>query len=115
MGGSNAGQTPEPGYYISTLRVRRELIPVYEGEGDDKTLVAYRCLTFPVDGPADDDRVMADQVEFEDELIRLGLMKPRNPIQWAYAKAWRGLSLDKAFVNRPAGSEPTETLLRVID
>lgn len=107
--------TPQSGYYVTTLRVRRELIPVLEGEGDDKKLVAYRCLTYPVDGPAEGDRVMADQVEFEDELIRLRLMPPRNLAQGLYAKAWRGLSLDKAFVNRPAGSEPTETLLRLIN
>lgn len=106
--------TPQPGYYISSLRVRRELIPVHEGEGDDKKLVAYRCLTYPVDGPADGDKVMADQVEFEDELIRLRLKQPRSLVEGLFAGAWRGLSLDKAFVNRPTGSEPTETLLRVI-
>ena len=103
--------TPKPGYYVSTLRVRRELIPVHE----DDNLVAYRCLTFPVDGPADGDKVMADQVEFEDELIRLGLMPKRNPVTWVYAKAWSGLSLDKLFAHRPTGSEPTETLLRIIN
>jgi hypothetical protein len=107
----NAPPVPETGYYVTTLRVRRELLPVHE-KGE---LVAYRCLTFPVNGPADGDKVMADQVEFDDELIRLRLMAPRGPIQFVYAKAWRGLQLDKAFVNRPAGSEPTEELLRLIN
>ncbi len=108
--------TPELGYYVSTLRVRRELIPVHEGEGDNKKLVAYRCLTYPVDGPADGDKVMADQVEFEDELIRLRLMAPRDPITAIYAWGWRALGVDKWKVgNRPAGSDPTETLLRIIN
>lgn len=106
-----ARPTPKSGYYVTSLRVRRELVPVRE---DDK-LVGYRCLTFPVDGPADDDKVIADQTEFEDELIRLQLMAKRNPVTWAYAKAWSGLSLDKLFFSRPTGSEPTETLLRFIN
>lgn len=109
--GDTEAPTPASGYYVSTLRVRRELLPVHE---EDK-LVAYRCLTYPVDGPADSDKVMADQVEFEDELIRLRLMAPRNPITALYAMGWRGLSLDKLFVRRPSGSEPTETLLRLIN
>lgn len=107
--------TPKPGYYVSTLRVRRELIPVYEGEGDAKKLVAYRCLTFSVAGPKDTDKVMTDQTEFEDELIRLHLMPKRNPATWVFAKAWSGLSVDKLFFKRPVGSEPTETLLRLIN
>jgi hypothetical protein len=102
---------PESGYYVSSLRVRRTLLPVHE----DGALVAYRCLTFPVDGPADGDKVMADQVEFEDELIRLNLKKKRDIVEGIFASAWRGLSLDKAFAHRPAGSEPTETLLRLIN
>ena len=98
-------------YYVSSLRVRRELIPVMEGDH----LVAYRCLTFSVDGPREGvDKVMADQVEFESELIRLRLMKPRGGVQMIFAGAWRGLSLDKLLANRPAGSEPIETLLRIL-
>lgn len=111
MGGSNGELAPQSGYYVSSLRVRRELIPVEK----DGVIIAYRCLTYPVDGPAESDVVMADQVEFEDELIRLHLMSPRNPVTAVYAWAWRGLGVDKWKVsNRPAGSDPTETLLRVI-
>jgi hypothetical protein len=97
-------------YYVSTMRVRRELIPVNEGD----RLIAYRCLTYAVDGPNDGDKIVADQTEFEDELIRLRLMQPRDTLQLIFAGIWRGLNLDPLFKHRPTGSEPTETLLRII-
>ena len=99
------------GYYVSSLRVRRELIPVHE----DDRLVAYRCLTYAADGPNKGDKIVADQVEFDDELIRLKLMKRRDPAQMIFAGIWRALSADKVFFHRPVGSEPSETLLRLIN
>ena len=99
-------------FYVSSLRVRRELIPVHE---DGDRLVAYRCLTYAADGPQEGDKVMADQVEFDDELIRMKLMKPRGAAEMIFAGVWRGLSADKLFFHRPVGSEPTETLLRLIN
>lgn len=99
-------------YYVSSLRVRRELIPVHE---DGDRLVAYRCLTYAADGPKDGDTIVADQTEFEDELIRLKLMKRRDPAQMIFAGIWRALSADKVFFHRPVGSEPSETLLRLIN
>lgn len=100
------------GFYVSSMRVRRELIPVHE---DGDRLVAYRCLTYATDGPNEGDKIVADQTEFEDELIRLRLMKPRDAVQMVFAGVWKGLSLDKVFFHRPTGSEPTETLLRLIN
>jgi hypothetical protein len=97
-------------YYVSSMRVRRELIPVQE----DGVVTAYRCVTHAADGPQDGDKVVADQVEFEDVLIDMKLMAPRDPGRMILAGVWRGLSLDKLLVHRPTGSEPLETLLRVI-
>lgn len=97
-------------YYISSLRVRRELIPVYE----DESITAYRCLTYAADGQNEGDKVLADQVAFEDELIALKLMRPRGGIQMLFAGAWRGLSLDQLLIRRPVGSQPLETLLPII-
>ena len=96
-------------FYVSTLRVRRELIPVI---GDPK---AWRCMTVRADGPEPGDQHVDDQVAFEDILIDMKLMPKRNPIRWAYAKVWRGLHADQLSKKRPLGSEPTEVTLRVID
>lgn len=99
------------GYYVSNMRVRRELIPVYE----DDQRVAYRCLTYRADGPEDGDKIVADQVEFDDVLIGMGLMAPRNIVEGLFAKAWRAAGADKWYIHRPVGPEPSETLLRVIN
>jgi hypothetical protein len=105
--------TPAPEtkcYYVSSMRIRRELIPVQE-EG---VVTAYRCVTYAADGPQDGDKIVADQVEFEDILIGMKLMAPRDAARMVLAGIWRGLSLDKLLTQRPPGSEPLETLLRVL-
>jgi hypothetical protein len=97
-------------FYVCSLRVRRELIPVEE----KSKLVAYRCVTHRADGPVDDtDKVIADQVEFEDVLIGMKLMPPRNGPQLVLAGFWRGLSIDKLTDQRPPEGKSHETLLRI--
>lgn len=100
-------------YYISSLRLRRELIPLPD-------LLAYRCVTWGADGPHDGDVILPDQVAMEDALIELGVYKPRgwlrSPIRTAYAAVWRGLHLDQIMPEqKPRQSPPPETLLYQYD
>ncbi len=97
-------------YYVSRMRVRRELIPVYENDA----ITAYRCVTYAANGPQDGDKVLADQVEFEDVLIDMRLMPARDLARTLLAKGWRALDLDKLVLHRPTDSEPLETLLRIV-
>ena len=99
-------------YYVSAKRVRRELIPFKE----DGKLAGYRCVTHRADnGPVDGvDTVVADQVEFDNVLIGMNLMR-RNPIEDVYAWGWSFLHMDKVFrATRPKEGEPLETLLRFL-
>ena len=92
------------GYYISSMRIRRVLSPVLAVSG------TYRCITHAVDGPEASDKVLANQIEFENVLITMKLKKPRNAAEWLFAKAWL-TELDR-LAGRPKPGEPLETLLR---
>lgn len=93
------------GYFISSTRTRRELIPV-EGQN------SVRCVTLAADEPEPTDTVLTNVVAFEDELIRLKLMKPRNAAQKLMAKAWF-TELDR-MAGRPKPDEPLETLFHYV-
>lgn len=94
------------GFFISSMRVRKELIPV-EGQN------SVRCVTIAADNHSPDDTVVADMVAFENILIELNLMKPRNLGQKLMAKAWIP-ELDR-LAGRPKPNKPLETLLSYID
>lgn len=98
---------PQRGYYISSLRVRKELIPVPD-------LLAYRCVTTKADGAQEGDEILPDQVAFDDLLITLGVYRRRNPVQAAYAAIWRRWHMDK-IVPMARSDEPLETLLYRLD
>lgn len=95
-------------YFVVSLLVRRQLVPV-PGQPKD-----VRCLTFRADEPQEGDIVLADQVAFENILIGLRLMQPRDLVQKGFGALWRGLSLDQLMV-RPAAEGHKETLLHYID
>ena len=99
--------TAPQGYYISGLRVRKELIPLPD-------MLAYRCVTTKADGPVGDDKVLPGQVDFDDLLIDLEVYKPRNPIQAVYAATWRRWHMDK-IMPLVRSDEPKETLLYRLD
>jgi|GEM_PF-4221593 len=94
-------------HYVSSMRVRRELIPLPE-------ILAYRCITTSVDGPQPGDTVVADQVAYDDFLIGLGVYPKRNIVTSLYARGWRGLHLDK-LGGTVHFKEPQETLLYRLD
>lgn len=94
------------GHYISSMRVRKVLIPV-KGQN------SVRCVTSAADGPEPTDKVLENQVAFDDELIKLGLMKPRNLLQKGRNLLWVN-ELDRA-AGRPKPDQPLETLLHYVD
>ncbi len=96
-------------YYISSLRRRRTLIPLPD-------IQAYRCVTVAADGPAEDgtDKVIADQVAFDDMLIKLNVYPKRNPLDRLFANKWSDWHLDK-IVPQVRSDEPKETLLYLLD
>ena len=96
-------------YYVSSLRVRRELIPATDANG----VKGYRCVTHAANGPEANDQVATDQVAFENILIDLKLMKPRGIAKGLFARAWRGLSMDQ-FGTKTPGSAPTEMFLPLV-
>lgn len=96
-------------YFVSSLRVRRELIPV----PDQPDVV--RCLTYRADHPQEGDIVIADQVAFDNLLIEFGLAKPRDFLKETFASVWRGLNMDKLMPStRPPVGEHMETLLKYV-
>jgi len=73
----------------------------------------YRCVTESANGPQDGDTFMADQVEFENELIRLQLKASRGLAEALFAKGWRALGIDQFGTKRPGGA-PTEVFLPLL-
>ena len=94
-------------YYISSLRLRKELIP-------QPDIAGYRCITTAADGPRQGDTVLADQVAFDDVLIELDVYPKRGMLHGAFANIWRRWHMDK-LVPQTRSPEPRETLLYRLD
>ena len=95
------------GYFISSLRVRRVLIPLPD-------MLAYRCITTAVDDPEPGDQMLPDQVAFDDALIELGVYPKRGLVRGVFSKGWRGLHMDQVMPLKRSG-KPLESLLYRLD
>lgn len=95
-------------YYISSLRRRRTLIPMPD-------IQAYRCITEAAEGPVDGvDKIVVNQVAFDDMLIKLNVYPKRNPLDRLFANIWSDWHIDKVVPMAKPG-EPKETLLYLLD
>ena len=93
-------------YFIRSMRVRRVLEP--------RDADTYRCLTYAADDPQADDIVLHSQYDFDNVLIRLGLMWPRSAVKEWFEWGWRRLKLDGKYIHRPSDSGPSITIMPIL-